>query len=251
LKKLLIAGAIAVLSLAVVAVALAQNPAPTASVTVTVKPEKAGKKKKPKNARIELEAVNSEESRTTASQLDIMIPKKVKLDAKGLKKCKLAKLNSEGKDACPKKSQAGVGDADALLNPNATTPAPLHFVVTAFVGGKKGKKSLLNFYLDSDAPPIHQAIEGVVTKVKGDPVYGQKLTVTIDDSLQQPAPGVYSALLRFKTSLSLKDHKKKLVKTTGCPSSSEHQFGLTIHYVPNPNAPAVDHADATDGAPCS
>jgi hypothetical protein len=253
LRKFLIAGALVALSLVVAAVAFAQNPAPTASMEVTVNPEKAGTKKKPKNVRLELEAISGSESKATASQLDILIPKSLKIDAKGLKKCSLAKLNDDnrGPDSCPTKSRAGSGEADALLNPNATAPAPIHFVVRVYVGGKKKKKSLLNFYLDSDAPAVHQAIPGVVTRIKNDPIYGQKLKVSIADNLQQPAPGVYSALQRLETSLSLKYKKRKLVKSVRCPASNEHQIGLVIHYVPNPNPPAAESAEAIDGAPCT
>ena len=107
---------------------------------------------------------------------------------------------------------------------------------------------------------VHQAIPGVVTKIKGDDAYGQLLTVSIPRNQQAPIESsdpnqsVYSALKSFETSIAKKYNGHRLVSTIACPSAGkEHQFGLTIHYVPNPNPPAggADHADAVDGAPCT
>jgi hypothetical protein len=265
LRKLISGGVIAVLSLAVAAVALAQNPAPTADLTIKVTPKKVGTKKKPRSGRLELSAETNRESKATASKIEIWIPKGAKLSTKGLPACSNGKLNSEGAAACPAGSKAGSGEADALLNPYASTPAPIKFIVTAFAGGKLNAadatanqypssmvgKEVINFHLKSNSPQVDQALAGVITKVGGNRTYGQKLTINIAENLQQPAAGVFSALQRLETSVSLKKGNHMLMALSDCPSSRELQFQLQLTFVPNPTPPAKKTAKSTDAAPCS
>lgn len=247
MRKTLIALLAVLTSVAVAAVAFAQNPAPTASLEVSMTPAKVGTKKKPRSGRLEVSAETNRESKSTASKIEIFIPKGARMSTTGLKSCSASKLNSQGKTACPQASKAGSGEADALLNPYATNPSPIKFIVTAFVGGK----NLLNFYLESEAPEVNQALVGKITKVSGSKVYGQKLTIAIAGNLQQPAPGVYSSLQRLETSIGLKSGKRTLIALTDCPKAKENQFGLRLTFVPNPVAPATTTASAIDGARCS
>jgi hypothetical protein len=143
LRKTLIAALTALTALALAAVAIAQTP-PSIDVTATVSPSKAGTKKKPKSEKLNLNIVNNKESKTSASKIEISIPKSLKLSTKGLKTCSVSKLDSQGKASCPKGSLAGIGTADALVNPSSATPAPLKFNVSTFVAGK----NLLAFYLE-------------------------------------------------------------------------------------------------------
>jgi len=229
-------------------VAFAQNPAPSIDVTATVSPTKAGTKKKPKSEKLNLTINNSRESKTSASQIEISIPKSMKLSTKGLKTCSVAKLDSQGKASCPKGSLAGLGTADALVNPTSPTPAPLKFNVSTFVAGK----NLLAFYLQQQGTDsgVQQALPAKITSVKNK-VYGQKLTIKIPANLQQPAPGVYSTLIQIKNSLGLKSGKHALLTSIGCPKTREHPIGVKISYVPNPNPPVASSASSADGAPCS
>ena len=226
-------------------VAFAQNPAPSIDVTATVSPSKAGTKKKPKSEKLNLTINNSRESKTSASKIEISIPKSMKLSTKGLKTCSVSKLDSQGKANCPKGSLAGIGTADALVNPASPNPAPLKFNVSTFVAGK----NLLAFYLEQQGTDsgVQQALPAKITKSGS----GQKLTINIPENLQQPAPGVYSALQQIKNSLGLKSGKNALVKSIGCPKAREHQIGVKISYVPNPNPPAASSAKSADGATCS
>jgi hypothetical protein len=270
LRKTLIGAVAALTALALAAVAMAQNPAPTASLEVSVAPTKVGTKKKPKNGRLELKAETNRESKSTASRIEIFIPKGAKLSTKGLKSCAFGKLNAQGKNSCPKGSKAGSGEADALLNPYATNPAPIKFVVTAFSGGKlssadaatlkqqfpnsgslyrKGRE-VINFHLQSASPEVDQALAGVISKSSGR-LYGQKLTIDIAPNLQQPATNVYSSLQRLETSVGLKRKKNYLMSLTDCPGSRENQFQLRLTFVPNPTPPATSTATAVDGARCS
>jgi hypothetical protein len=247
LRKLISGGVIAVLSLAVAAVALAQNPAPTANLKVSVSPKKVGTKANPRSGRLELAAETNREAKATASKIEIWIPKGAPLSTTGLPKCPTATLNSRGKSACPAGSKVGSGESDALLNPYATTPAPIKFIVTAFVGGT----NLLNFYLESDSPRVAQALPGKVTKIRGNRTYGQKLTISIAENLQQPAPGTYSALQRLETSIGLKRGDNILMKLVDCPPSRELQYQLQLTFVPNPTPPGKTKVKSVDSVPCS
>jgi len=270
LRKTLIAALAALTALAVTAVAFAQNPAPTASLDVSMAPSKVGTKKKPKSGRLEISAQTNRESKSTADRIEIFIPKGAKMDNTGLKSCSFAKVNAGGKSACPTASKAGTGSADALLNPYASNPAPIKFVVTVFNGGKlssadaatlrtqfpgnaglyKKGRQYLNFHLSSASPEVDQAISGVITNVRHR-TYGQKLTIDIAPNLQQPATNVYSSLQSLKTSVALKTRKRQLINLTDCPKARELQYQLRLRFTPNPTPPASSTATAVDGARCS
>jgi hypothetical protein len=247
LRKLLIAALAALTALALAAVAIAQTP-PSIEVTATASPTKAGTKSQPKSEKINLLIDNNRESKTSASKIEISFPKTLKLSTKGLKTCSVSKLDSQGKASCPRGSAAGVGTAEALLNPTSPNPATLKFNVTTFVSGK----NLLAFYLEQQGTDsgVQQALPAKITTVSNK-VYGQKLTINIPKNLQQPAPGVYSALVQIKNSLGLKSGSNALVKSIGCPKAREHPIGVKVSYVPNPNPPAASSASSVDGAPCS
>lgn len=225
-------------------VAFAQNPAPKIDVTASVSPTKAGTKKKPKSEKVNLLIVNSAESKTSASKIEISFPATLKLSTKGLKTCSVATLDSQGKAACPSGSKAGSGTAAALVNPSSATPAPLNFDVTTYVAGK----NLLAFYLQQQGTDsgVQQALPAKITKSGK----GQKLTINIPENLQQPAPGVYSALQQIKNSLSLKSGKNALVTSVGC-AKKKHKIGVKISYVPNPTPPAASSASDSSNAKCS
>ena len=247
MRKSLIAVLTALTALALAAVAIAQTP-PSIDVTTTASPSKAGTKTKPKSEKINLTINNNRDSKTSASKIEISFPKTLKLSTKGLKTCSVSKLDSQGKASCPRGSLAGLGTAEALLNPTAPNPASLKFNVSTFVAGK----NLLAFYLEQQGTDsgVQQALPAKITSVKNK-VYGQKLTINIPANLQQPAPGVYSALIQIKNSLGLKSGSNALVKSIGCPKTREHPIGVKVTYVPNPNPPASKSASSVDGAPCS
>jgi hypothetical protein len=248
LRKTLIAALTALTALALAAVAIAQTP-PSIEVTATASPSKAGTKKKPKSEKINLQIDNNPDSKTSAGKIEISFPKTLKLSTKGLKTCSVAKLDADGKSGCPTASKAGVGTAKALLNATSDNPAPLNFNVTTFVAGK----NLLAFYLEQQGTDsgVQQALPAKITTISGNKTYGQKLTINIPANLQQPAPGVYSTLIQIKNSLGLKSGSNALIKSIGCPKAREHQIGVKITYVPNPNPPAASSASSADGATCS
>ncbi len=220
MRKSLVAALAAPTVLVMATVAFAQNPAPSIDVTASISPSKAGTKTKPKSEKLNLTITNNRESKTSASKIEISVSKSLKLSTKGLKTCSVAKLDSQGKAACPRAAIAGVGTAEALVNPSSANPAPLKFNVTTFVAGK----NLLAFYLEQQGTDsgVQQALPAKITTVRGSKVFGQKITINIPGNLQQPAPGVYSALIQIKNSLGLKDGKYALLTSIGCPKAREH-----------------------------
>lgn len=250
MRKTLIAAIAALSVLAMAAVALAQNPAPVVNVTATAGPKKAGTKKKPKSETVALHITNSEESKSSAKQIEITFPQTLKLNTKGLKTCAVSKLDDpdQGPTTCPKKSRAGKGNAIANLNPDQ--PSKLFFNVTTFVAGK----NKLAFYLQQtntekgaiNPDGVAQALPATIKKSGK----GQKITIKIPANLQQPAPGVFSALLEINNDLGLKDGKHALVTSVGC-KSKKHKIGVAISYVPNPNPPAKSKVSSSGAAPCS
>jgi len=248
LRKSLIAVIAALTALAMAAVAMAQNPAPVVNVTAKSSPKKAGTKKKPKSETVSLHITNSEESKSSAKQIQIVFPSTLKLATKGLKTCNADALAANGVSACPSKSKAGGGNAIANLNPDS--PSKLFFKQTTFVTGK----NKLAFFLQQtsgengpvDPNGVAQSLPASIKK-KGS---GQSLTINIPENLQQPAPGVFSALLEINSKLGLKNGKKALVSSVGC-KSKKHKIGVTIAYVPNPNPPAKSKVSDTGNASCS
>src|SRR3954447_13587849 len=87
LRKYLIAALAAVLSIAVVATATGAGPA---SGTLKITPTKAGTKKKPKSIKLTL-SVKNETPGTTASRIDVFLPRFVRASGKGLKTCSVSK----------------------------------------------------------------------------------------------------------------------------------------------------------------
>ena len=145
-KSFLVAG-VATLALGITGVAHAQTPAPTVDATASVSPTKAGTKSKPKSEKFKLVVKNNPASKTTASKIEVTLPSTLKLSTSGLDPVQgdRHRARSTDVDKVCKSSIAGTGEANALVNPFATTPAPLKFKVTPVIG-----KNELLFVLDSN-----------------------------------------------------------------------------------------------------
>ena len=232
-KPLLVAG-IAALAFGTTGVALAQTPDPTIEASVNASPTKAGTKSKPKAVTFNLAVVNDPASKTTAKSIEVAFPSTIKVSTKGLDQC--TKSNDEliaDVNVC-KKSFAGTGKASALLNPNATAPGPLSFNVQPIVG-----KNEILFVLSGSANAV---LHG---KIKG-----SKLTIAITPELQQPVPGVYSALNKLSTKIKKTKGSNSLISSVGC-KNKKHTVKVTVGYAPNPNAPAKPSASDSVDVKCS
>lgn len=249
MRKFVVAALAALICIALASVAMAQGNPATAKLTIT--PSKAGTKSKPKAITLKLSVKNNVPA-TTAKQIDILLPRNVRISGKGLAKCDKAKLGNEGVSACPSGSKAGGGFANALVAPTSPTPAPLKFKVTSFNGG-----SSILFHLQQVNPQTNAVIPSGVTRVLEGKVgrasgsaYYQRLRIAITADLQQPSPGVYSALQDLETTLKLKKGDNSLLTSIGC-KSKKHQLGVVIGYAPNPNPPPVQSSTGSDTAKCS
>jgi hypothetical protein len=234
LRKSLFVAATAALAISTAGVAYAQTADPSIEVTASVSPTKSGTTSKPKSEKISLKVVNDPASKTTAKSIAITFPSTLKLSTKGLDQCKATDdALIEDVNVC-KTSIAGKGKARALLNPFATAPAPLTFVVTPIIG-----KNEIIFVLSGSANAV---LHGKIS--------GKKLTIAITPALQQPVTGTYSALNDLETTLSKKKGSNSLITSTGC-KSKKHKISVTVGYAPNPSAPAKPSATNSDDAKCS
>jgi hypothetical protein len=239
LRKTLVAAAVTALAVSVAGVAYAQTPAapPQFTVDASVAPTTAGTKKKPKATTFKLKVTNNvSESKATASTIKITFPSTLKLSTKGLKQCTKSDdaILASPKAAC-KGSIAGKGTSHAIVNPYAN-PANITFNVTPIVG-----KNELIYYLQQAGGSIKAVLHG---KIKG-----STQTIVIPTFLQQPAPGVYSALADLSTTISLKKGKNSLVTSRGCKKGG-HSISVTEHFVPNPTPPQQSDVTNKDAAPC-
>jgi hypothetical protein len=240
LRKYLIAALAAVLSLAVTSVALAADPS-APDVKATVSPAKAGKKSKPKNSTLKL-FVKNNRTDATVSSITVFVAKNVRLNGKGFKYCSAAKLNSQGKAACPAGSKAGSGTAHAVVGPGRV---PLKFTVDAYVGSKNS----IIFYTQQVGGTVRKALVGKVSKAGGK--YGSKIVIKIDEDLQQPAPFVYSSLVDLNTTIKGKRGNHFLVSTNGCPRNKKHAFGVKFGFTPNSTFPATGSVSGVTSSPCA
>jgi hypothetical protein len=235
LRKYLAGGVAVIIAAALGGTAVAQ--APDASSTATVSPTKAGTKKKPKSEKLHLVVTNNNSQRS-ASDIDIVAPKTITVSGKGFPTCSQAKLESQGKSACPKKSKVGTGTASALLGVNTGTPQPLTFKVTAFAAGAKK----INFFLEG------VELSGLALVSPGT-IKGHTLHVDIPDAAQQPIPGTFAGLKQLDTTLgaSLKKGKKRFaaVSSTGC-KAKKHTFKTTVTFINNGVAPAGQASTSAD-----
>jgi hypothetical protein len=246
---MIVLGLTASLALAGGTAAVAQDTTPAHTLDMGISPSKAGTKKKPKTVKVKLDISNNVGAGTTASVIEIFFPKTIKLNTKGFKTCSITTLETGGPTACAKGSKIGAGTAGALVNPTSAAPTKLEFANSFYVGSSKQ----LNIYLKqtNGDQAVTGFFAGKIGRAGGK--FGAKLTIAIPENLQQPIPGLYSALTDIKTSLSGtagKGRKKHgIFQSTGC-SSRAYAFQSRLTYVNNPNPPAATTSTDTDSVPC-
>ena len=229
-------------------VAVAQNAAPAHTLQVSGVATKAGTKKRPKAVGLNLDIRNNRESGTTASRIEVFFAKNIRINPKGFKTCTPAKIEAEGATACPSKSKIGTGTAGAVVNPRSATPSPISFKNTFFVGSSNS----LTIYLEQTEGDVRAILQGKLSSAGGGK-FGQKMTISIPETLQQPAPGVYSALtdiaVKLKGTTGSGRKKHGIFEATGC-TGGLHDFQTRITYANNPTPPAAPTSTATDTVAC-
>jgi hypothetical protein len=238
LRKSFIAAGAAALAISGAGVAYAQNAAPTIQVQTSVSPTKAGTKKKPGAEKFTITVTNNvNDSKATANTIKIKFPSSLKLSTKGLPQCTKSDIALiQGGPSICKKSIAGSGSSDAVAGPNTPTPAPISFKVTPIVG-----KNQMLYYLAKTAVTNPAVLHGKIS--------GSTQTIKINPELQQPAPGLFSAIVNLHTVIGLKKGKHSLITSTKC-SGGGHKITVTEDFTPNPTPPAAPSATGTGTAPC-
>ena len=234
MRKSFLVASVATLALGTAGIAYAQDTTPSIEATGSGSPSKAGTKSKPKAMKFKLDVKNNAAAKTTAKSVKITFPKTIKVSTKGLDQCKGSDETIINNPNDCKKSFAGKGAAAANLNPFSATPAPLAFDIQPIVG-----KNEILFLLSGAANTI---LHG---KIKG-----QSMTIEITPDLQQPAPGVYSALSELAATIKKTKGKNSLISSVGC-SGGKHTVNVEVAYVGNPNPPAAASAKDSFDIKCS
>ena len=226
MRKYLIVAIAALTAIAFTTVALAQG-ADTATLTTKLTPKKAGTKKKPKNSTLDLNVVNGNIQRTM-SDLDILLPKNLKVSLKGMPTCSTAAVQSR---SCPKSSILGKGEAKAKVGVNGP-PAnvqDLTFDVKAVkTTSQVNGKPMLGFIID-DGGSLLFLTETKLSKAKAP--YGQKLHIDVPE-LAQHAGSAFNGLVSLHTSLGKKKGKNMLLASVGC-KKKKHPFKVTLTFIDN------------------
>jgi hypothetical protein len=235
LRKYLIVAAAALTAMAFTAVAIAQTP-DKATLTTSLTPKNAGTKKKPTNAKLHLKVANANTSRTM-SDLDIFLPKTVKVSLKGMPSCDNATIAAR---SCPKSALLGTGEAKAKTGVNGTSPGDLTFDVKAYkTKSVVNGKDMLGFVIDDGT--LLFLTETKLSKAGGK--YGQKLHIDVPE-LAQHAGTSYNGLVSLDTTLGKKKGKNKLMATTGC-AKKKQPFKVELTFIDNGVTTATKLSDTS------
>ena len=230
MRKYLIAAAAATAAIGC-GTAAAQGGPDGATLKVTVAPKKAGTAKRPVNSSVRFIATNNNAKRTL-KKLDIQMPKTLKVSAKGFKFCNRARLEeSADPSICPRASKVGGGIAHAFLGVNTATPTPLTFDVKAYVVAK----DRIDFSLHArELPSLFLVAPGKVTQTRK----GPRLTVTVPQQAQQPAPGVFAGLAQLDATLKGAAGSHKLIVSVGCKRGKQ-PFSTKLYFATTPVSSAT------------
>ena len=259
MRKHLIGLIALVAMLSVAAVAVAQYATPAATLDVTTSGNKAGTKKKPRAVSVTANfGYNAEQSRASASQIVLNLPKNLVFNGRGLRAseyCSVTKINSQGVGSCNRRSEISVSNTPTVRNQVQAVLfprlVPLTFTVRLFLGSRNE----IAVHLVSTTPGvnINKAISAIVSAAGGS--FGQKLTINIPPDLQQPVPGTYAGIksTRFTVkSLNIGSGKARhpVFGLNGCPSNRTLPWQVRFQFVNNPNPPAAGFAVANDTSTC-
>jgi hypothetical protein len=188
-------------------------------------------------------------------QARIWFPKEGVFNGKHFPSCAASKLTTEaGRNSC-KKAEVGKVDAKGFAL-GLVEPLKVKLYNLPRGGG-------VALYLQGDNPVIiDHVVEGILTRVSGDPLFGYKLTFNVPADLQQPAPGAWATPLDFKVTvpartITKKAKKKVKVKVRGKRVTRTRTVKTRYPYIGTTGCPASGlftakfEADYTDGTSSS
>jgi hypothetical protein len=223
LRKYLIVAVAAISALAFAAASFGQG-TDTATLSTKLTPKNAGTKKKPTNSKLRLTVVNGNQNRTM-SDLDIFMPKTLKVSLKGMPSCSNADISTR---SCPKSALLGKGEAKAKTGVNGTAPGDLTFDVKAYkTKSAVNGKDMLGFVIDNGT--LLFLTETKLSKAGGK--YGQKLHIDVPE-LAQHAGTSFNGLVSLDTTLGKKKGKHKLLATVGC-AKKKQPFKVNLTFIDN------------------
>ena len=258
MRRLAIIGVALLTTLAVTAVAIAQTPVDLKITKATMSPLASGTKKNPKHGTVEIEFTVNRESNVTADQITFNLPENLRLSGVGYKYCPVTKIAAEGASSCPAKSKIGTGSAVAYAGSTR-----IDYAITIYAASKN--EIAMNLAGNVTVPPLR----GIISDA-GAP-YGQKITVDIPKQVQQPIGGLYSAITYVNAKLGkdagsatgsrkvtkrIRGKRRRVtvktyfIGTTGCTGDKVHDLGVRLRFVPNPNQPPSEFAEAKATQAC-
>ena len=210
----------ALLALTLPAVAMAQtgNPADTLmNLDFSTKSKKAGTKKKGRPVSLTIKVGQSTRTGTgqpaTSRQLKIALPKEFRWNGKlypSSKRCDpTAATRAQSTRVCPKGSKVGSGHVTAIAS-GGNLVEELDVSVFVTTGADLG------LFLDS-APTAPASIH---TMLVGSVSGGRNVSINIPIQIQEPAPGVPSAIRELRTTINgtvtRKGQKRGVIESFGC-----------------------------------
>jgi hypothetical protein len=183
-------------------------------------PAKSGTKKKPKPVTLKLGVKGGTKDGTgqpsTSTALKITLTKGLNWNGKSWpknKRCSGSKATMQRSDSvCPKGSKVGSGHTDAVAR---GTKEPIDVTAYVLTNGNLG------LWLEADVPlSIRTMLEG---KIKGNAI-----TVNIPQTIQEPLPGVPSAIEALNFGLNgktkVKGKTRGIIESTSCSKKWSLKF---------------------------
>jgi hypothetical protein len=221
MRKLTLASALAIaLALNLPGMVLAQGGTTADTLmnldfSVSSKSKKAGTKKKGRPVALTISLQQSTRTGTgqpgTSKALKIALPKEFRWNGKlwpSSKRCDVATVNrNRSASSCPKGSKVGSGHVTAIANGGSFVE---EIDVSVFVTSTAD----LGLFLDATSPiPIQTMLVGAVSS-------GRNISINIPQNIQEPVPGVPSAITKLKTSINgtikRKGKKRGVIESFGC-----------------------------------
>ena len=177
---------------------------------------KAGTKKRPRSVNMNIAMTQSTRSGTgkpaTSTDLNITLPAQFRFNGKIWPKrlrCNPRKANQRRSNSvCPRGSKIGEGDVTAVGGQDGSIVEELSVTAYVTTGGDLG------LWLRATAPvPISEMLVGEVSR-------GRKVEVAIPNNIQEPVPGVPTAITKLDFGLNKKarvnGRSRGVVESTGC-----------------------------------
>jgi hypothetical protein len=218
MRKLAVAGLIALVAAVCAATALASAFAPTVTVNAGLSNHKTGTRTHPQGVTLsttfhweDLGAANQ----PIVQHFTVLFPQGSLYNGAKFPSCSFKKLNAFGPHGCPKGSIMGSGTGNAFADTVITHPQ-----ITVVNGGP----NIVFFYTVLNNPArVQTPVVGHISRIAGK--YAYQLKVTVPQVLQVVA-GVPIELTFLKVTAGHSDW----LATTGCPASGHWPFKVTTGY---------------------